>query len=166
MLDHVDYDSGDFNKYVDGLDVFMCPADNPHPSRISLDKWDIGYPFSYGISAALSQRKWQIFAKDASGQVLTADGMMMWILNMSGWYVDDPTIDGDYPSGCNDIGYFHGGGKRANVVCRDNSARTVKWGRAGKSIDTTKTFLFYPGEDVNEGYNYQNKTYYVIEHPW
>ena len=150
-LEGDDYDIGDFNKYVDNMDVFMCPADNPHPSKISLDKWDVGYPFSYGISGALSQRAYQYYAKDASAQLLIGDGMMMWIINMSGWYVDDPNIDGDTPDrACNTLGYFHGGGKRANIACRDNSAKTVSWGSKGKGIDTTKTFVWKNGEDLNQ----------------
>jgi len=153
-LERAGYSLKDFQECISDMNVFRCPSDKPHPSKISKDKWTVeDYPFSYGITRALSQRVKQYFAKDASGQLLIGDGVMMWIHNMSGYYVDDPTLHGDDPYAIsNQLGYFHGRGKRANIVWVDNSAKTVAWGHKGSGIDTSKTFVFWPGEPLNQGW--------------
>ena len=149
-----------FVKTIDNTEVFMCPADDPHPhpmneARAKAEKlWRAkdkdGYKYSYGLSAAATKKQ---FAKDASSQVLSADGVWYEIYNFSAAYVDDPKAKYDEGGNeCNRMGYFHAKEPRANVVCRDGSARTVKYGEKGKEIDTNEVFLFKKGEALTEKY--------------
>ena len=144
----------DINKYVDTVEIFKCPSDKPHPHRINQDRansWVFNpYVYSYAIGVACSQK---IFDKDASSQILAADGVWSWDQNHSAFYLDDPNSGFSNPSWwSNCIGYFHGRATRATVVCRDNSAKNVRWGTRGNQIDTKQIFFGKPGEDLNAFY--------------
>jgi prepilin-type N-terminal cleavage/methylation domain-containing protein len=144
----------DFMKVSDTLEVFKCPGDKPHPHRINLDRstsWSFKpYAYSYTIGVASVQK---MFDKDASGQILSADGVWDWGQNHSAFYLDDPNSGFANPSWWSScIGYFHGRGTRAIVVSRDNSSRTVRWGTRGNLINTKELFWGKPGEDLNAFY--------------
>jgi prepilin-type N-terminal cleavage/methylation domain-containing protein len=153
-----------FTKVVDNMEVFMCPGDNPHPHRINYARasaWpfnpEIEYKYSYGIAVGavgkLSeddngglQRR---LHKNASSQILAADGVWDWIQNYWAAYIDNPNAafdSGGWWSNC--MGYFHGNSRRAVVVCRDGSARTVQYGSNGSNIDTRDVFYYGTSEDL------------------
>ncbi len=146
----------DYTRCVDSVEVFTCPSDKPHPHRINEDRakdWRFwrsaqndGYEHSYGLGVGVSKLghgghenddgTWggSTFHKDASGQILAADGAWNWIQNFSGAYVEDP--DSAFGTGgwwCNCIGYFHGNGSRANVLCRDGRSKSVNYKKMTKT---------------------------------
>ena len=147
-----------FTKAVDNMEVFMCPSDRPHPHRINYDRasdWpfnaEIEYKYSYGIGVgAVIQRSEdddgklvRSLHKDVSTQIMASDGVWNWIQNFHAAYVDDPNAafdSGGWWSNC--IGYFHGNGRRAVVVCRDGSAKTMYYGVRGKGINLEKAFFY------------------------
>jgi prepilin-type N-terminal cleavage/methylation domain-containing protein len=155
----------DFGKYVDNMDIFKCPADNPHPHRINEERaraWGFwrnddndGFEHSYTLCYAATKRDMPggsgpIWAKDASGQMITADGVWTWTECLDSPYVDDPSA-GAFTNGwyANTIGFFHGNGKRATFIARDNSYRGLFWGSQGRGIDTGLTFCGASGEPLN-----------------
>ncbi len=146
-----------FIKTVDNWKVFMCPGDRPHPHRINIDRsknWNFwrtaqndGYEHSYAIGVQASAKR---FDKDSSAQVLAADGVWDWARNFNAYYLDDPNSAWNQPNWySNCVGYFHGNSSRANVVCRDNSAKSVKWGTKGGGLNTKKVYFFYSGEPIS-----------------
>ena len=147
-----------FTIVVDSLNIFTCPSDKPHPHRINEDRaneWRFEvYEYSYGINHSITEgegyHRLTKLDKDASSQVLVADGVWSWICNFTGNYVDDPDSSFDTQGWwCNCIGYFHGNGRVANLVCRDGSGKSVKYGVRGKGIDTEDIFFGERGEPLN-----------------
>ena len=149
----------DWEKYIDNMEVFMCPSDKPHPHRINEGRsraWSFwreadhdGFEYSYTISFPCERRNnsGPILDKNASGQMLSADGVWPWTENLSAFYLDDPNNGWDNPTWfCNTVGYFHRG--RANVVCRDGSGRSIRWGKKGSGLDTNETHNGLAGESL------------------
>jgi type II secretory pathway pseudopilin PulG len=158
----------DFGKYVDALDIYNCPGDKPHPHRINEGRaraWNFwrdddndGYEYSYTICYAATKRNavGPIEAKDASGQMLSADGVWTWTENLSGYYLDSPNNAWNNPTWyCNTVGYFHRGGKAATVVCRDNSVKSIAWGSGGRGLNMYEVFCGEPGEEINGAWYYR-----------
>jgi prepilin-type N-terminal cleavage/methylation domain-containing protein len=157
-----------FVKTVDNWQVFLCPGDKPHPHRINTDRakgWNFwraaqndGYEHSYGIGVASSseghedddRKVIRTYHKDASSQILAADGVWDWIQNFSAAYVEDPN-SGFNQGGwwCNCIGYFHGNSTRANVVCRDGSATGVNYSSVKKSSGRKNVFFWGRNESLD-----------------
>ena len=149
----------DFSKTIDNVGVFKCASDKPHPHRINRERaqaWGLDinfeYHYSYTICYAATKRNavGPIEAKNPSGQMLSADGVWAWTENLSGYYLDNPN-NGFATGGwfCNTVGYFHGNATRALVVCRDNSARTIRWGNNGNGLDMNDVYCGRPGEPIN-----------------
>ena len=138
----------DFIRVIDNREVFMCPGDKPHPHFMNQRRADGGwgpgdpYQFSYAVSPFMN---WKMFHKDASGQVLCADGTWNQIRSFSGHYIDNPNISSGSPEwSSNLMGFFHGNGTRAVIVFRDNSVRVVYWGTQGRGIDGKRNFFVDP----------------------
>jgi hypothetical protein len=147
----------DFQRCIDNTDVFKCPSDNPHPHRINQDRasaWGFNtFDYSYTICVALATSGTPIYAKDASSQILSADGVWTWCQNHSAYYLDDPNSLWNDPSWyCNCIGYFHGNATSAIVVRRDNSVKSLRWGNRGSGISTDDVFFGRPGESLTAFY--------------
>ena len=147
----------DFSKCIDNIDVFKCPSDKPHPHRINIDRaasWGLNtFDYSYTICVALATRGNTTIAKDASAQILSVDGVWTWCQNHTAYYLDDPDCPWNNPTWySNCVGYFHGNSTRAVVVCRDNSAKTIRWGHQGNSINTDLIYFGQPGENLNAFY--------------
>ncbi len=145
----------DFSKTVDSMHVFRCPADNPHPHRINEGRADdFGYnPFeySYTLSAWVVGTKdiLPLYAKDASGQILSADGLWDWSVDLTGYYVDDPGHQWNSPTWrSNTVGYLHGNDS-ANFVLRDGHVENHRWDPAQGLPDTEDVYFREPGEDHN-----------------
>ncbi len=158
----------DFIKCVDNIEMFMCPADKPHPHRMNEARakaWNFwranakdGYEHSYGMGVGVDYKNhiesptgsWvEGYHKDASSQLLAADGVWNWIQNLSATYVDNPNSAFNQPSWyCNCMGYFHGNFKRAVLVCRDGSAKTIHYGTRGRGINTREVFIWGYGESL------------------
>jgi prepilin-type N-terminal cleavage/methylation domain-containing protein len=159
----------DFTKTVDSIEIFACPADKPHPHRINEARsraWNLwradvgdGFEHSYGMGVGVCYEGHiesptggfvTGYHKDASGQLLAADGVWCWIQNLCASYVDDPNSAFNQPFWhCNCMGYFHGNFRRAVVVCRDGSAKTIYYGTEGRSIDTREVFVWGYGEGLD-----------------
>jgi prepilin-type N-terminal cleavage/methylation domain-containing protein len=146
----------DFSKCVDNVEAFKCPGDKPHPHRINEDRassWGFSpFEFSYTICVALAARTngCPLYAKDASGQILSQDGVWTWTECQAAYYLDNPGYGFDYGGWhCNTVGYFHGNSTRSNVVCRDNSVKSVRWGNQGNGLDTNSIYLGEPGETLS-----------------
>lgn len=163
-LEDFDYPPEMFTKTVDDLNVFMCPSDNPHPHRINLDRaktWDYKpYEYSYGINHTISNglgasgpERPQKYHKDASAQVLCADGIWAWMCNFRAWYLEDPNCSFDQPFWhSNTVGYFHGKSGIANIGVRDGSVHSVNYGTKGNGIDTQDKFFGERGESLDYYY--------------
>ncbi len=146
----------DFSKCVDNIEVFKCPGDKPHPHRINTDRaqaWGFNpFEYSYTICVAVAGRthRCPLYAKDASAQILSQDGVWTWTECQAAYYLDSPSNRFDYGGWwCNTVGYFHGNSSRSNIVCRDNSAKSVRWGNKGNGLDTNSIYLGEPGEALN-----------------
>jgi len=145
-----------FTKTVDDLKVFMCPSDNPHPHRINLDRaktWGYKpYEYSYGINHTISfglGASDPKYHKDASSQVLCADGIWPWMCNFRAFYLEDPNCSFGQPLWhSNTVGYFHGRSTIANVGVRDGSVHSVNYGTKGNGIDTQDKFFGEIGETL------------------
>ena len=157
-----------FTRVLDNLEVFMCPSDKPHPHRINADRareWSFeseagGYKYSYGIGyaasfgASISETTGQLVRslhKNASAQICIADSTWSWVANYSGYYVDDPNSQWNYPQWySNGTGYFHGKYNSVNVFCRDGSAKWQQYGKAGGGISFRKAFFWGTRESKDE----------------
>jgi prepilin-type N-terminal cleavage/methylation domain-containing protein len=152
-------------RCVDSVEIFRCPSDRPHPHRINIDRaqsWNFwreaerdGYEHSYGIGVGVSKNgcgghekddgSWggPTFHRNASAQILAADAVWNWIQNFSAGYIDDPN-SGFNTNGwwCNCIGYFHGNATRANVVCRDGSARGISYREMTSESNVKRVFFW------------------------
>ena len=152
------------SKFLDGVSVLKCPADNPHPHRMNLDKVSqmagnpegMLYSYSLAIPACKgpAHRDWD---KDSSGQIAISDGFFYWAVNFSAVWIDDPNASHDSgpPPGynMNTFGYFHGKQNTGNAVTRDNSVKTIKYLRKdGANIDCTKVFFGHPTDTVYSSY--------------
>ena len=147
-----------FTKVIDNIGLFQCPSDKPHPHRISTQRanaWGFQpYKYGYGISHFLGQGiDWlglTKYAKDASSQALSNDGIWSWIVNFSADWLDDPQYGFDHPSWSdNTLGYYHGiRGGTANLGMRDGSARSVRWGSKGNSISTKDAYFEKSAESL------------------
>ena len=167
------YPPEDFSKVIDNDKVFTCPGDKPHPHRINHDRavtWNFesaagGYKYSYGIAVAAqgpgkggkgmsltdNGRVVENLHKNASGQILVADGVWPWIRNYSGYYVDNPNSAWNQPAWySNCIGYFHGNSTTVDVLCCDGSVKSQKWGNKGSGIRPERAFFWGVNESVDE----------------
>ena len=87
-----------YQKYVDNIDVFMCPSDKPHPHYINQDRADtwgfLPHDYSYSINHFLTWGEWWLVPtiehKNASGQILCIDGLWSWAYCFSAGYVSNP----------------------------------------------------------------------------
>jgi prepilin-type N-terminal cleavage/methylation domain-containing protein len=154
----------DWQKQIGDPNIFKCASDKPHPHRINQERatsWGfIPFEYSYTIAYAPTRRAGSGPITEVnpatgkkispSNQMISADGVWTWSENLSGYYVDDPNATFSSPAWyCNTVGYFHGRGTRALVVCRDNSARTIRWGNQGSGLDTKDVYIGSPGEAIN-----------------
>lgn len=155
----------DFTRTIEGLKAFSCPSDNPHPHRVN-EEMSVGalgelpYEYSYGIAYPTllgSHRRTTIFHndahfdKDASSQVLHADGLWIVLWNFRASYVDDPGCPWNYPYNySNTVGFFHGRYKVANLACRDGSIKSVNYGEDASGINTNEIFFWERGESIDQ----------------
>lgn len=150
---------GDWQQVIRDRKVFLCPSDKPHPHRINSGRasgWGFNpFEYSYTIGYAPTRRNSSgpILETNLgtgkrispSNQMIAADGVWTWSENLSGYYVDNPNANYATPSWyCNTIGYFHGRGTRAGVVCRDSSVRSIRWGVNGNGLDTKDVISVLP----------------------
>ena len=149
-LESVGMPPEDFSKTVDSMKIFRCPADHPHPHRINEERshaWGFDpYRYSYSINTAVATRSGgaPTYAEDASSQVLSPDGLWTWSMNLSGYYVDDPSGPFSYPSwSCNTVGYFHKGNS-ANFVLRDGHVENHRWNPEEGLPDTEDNYFMEP----------------------
>jgi prepilin-type N-terminal cleavage/methylation domain-containing protein len=143
-----------FIKAADNIGIFTCPGDKPHPHAMNEGRasaWSFEpFEFSYSISPRCT---WKDFGKDASAQVLVPDGTWPFCHNFSGFYVDNPNQNALSPDWfSNQMGYFHGNGRRASMVCRDNSVKGVQWNSDDDRMDTYRTYFYRPGENPHRAY--------------
>ena len=161
-----DWNVEDFTKTIDSLEVFMCPSDDPHPHRLNTDRteaWDLDtYEYSYGMSINLSvclastsefeEHFPSMLDKDASSQILTADGTFMAVYNFRATYVDEPDCAWNSPYWfSNSVAYRHNY-TSADLVCRDGSLKSVRYGHDGSGIDTNDIFFWERGESLDHVY--------------
>ncbi len=80
--------------YIDDEDLYMCPADKPHPSQVNEDRgsaWGFVFDHSYGGAVPALQPSdagpGPYEAYEASKQVLASDGHWIWMQNFSHQYV-------------------------------------------------------------------------------
>ncbi len=142
--------------YVDDRDVFMCPSDNPHPSRINKernDTWGHLFEFSYGLSAivgagdSLGKDNDAFYAKDASAQVLSCDGNWSWMRNFSGNYLEG--IPWNVPNWySNTVAYWHMNNTQINMLCCDGHVKSYRYEK-DRYPDTTEVYFLYAGESHN-----------------
>ncbi len=138
----------DFSKTVDSMEIFRCPADHPHPHRINEDRAnEMGhyntFEYSYTLNVLLHG---PIVAKDASSQVLSADGVWTWSLNLSAHYIGDPGYPWNYPTWrCNTVGYFHKDNS-ANFILLDGHVENHRWDPVEGLPDTEDIYFWEPGE--------------------
>ncbi len=141
-------------KLLDKEQLFHCPKDNPHPSRVNKDRanaWGFKpYEYSYGIAAPASVYSSPGFHKEKSRQILSADSNWTWMQNLSGDYLLGRPYD--YPSWyCNTVAYRHKNNS-ANFLFRDyhvENHRAKFEGSRQIAPDTEKIFFGYPGEPFN-----------------
>jgi prepilin-type N-terminal cleavage/methylation domain-containing protein len=148
----------DFVRAIDNIESFNCPSNKPCLHRINQQRsstWGCQpYKYGYGISHFLTEGWfWHpkpIFARDASCQVLSNDGIWSWTVNFSADWLDNPSYGFDHPSGMdNALGYYHGiNGGTANIGMRDGSVRSVKWGSKGNGISTKDVYYENIGESL------------------
>jgi prepilin-type N-terminal cleavage/methylation domain-containing protein len=148
-----------FLRTIDNPEVFKCPSDKPHPHRINkqrADSWNfMPLEYSYGINGAVSGgenliNRIPVIDKDASAQILTADGVWSWLKNFRAAYVDNPNADFSQPSWySNTLGFFHSSGQVAVVVVRDGSAKVIRYGINASGINTKDVFLNVRGESID-----------------
>jgi len=138
----------DFSKTVDSMDIFRCPADHPHPHRINQERSDAWafnpYEYSYTINVNVV---WKNYHSEVHKQVLSADGLWPWGMNLSGIWVDDPSAGWNHPSWLsNTVGYWHREGG-ANFLLRDTHVETHRY-----PPDTNEIFFGEPGESLHAFY--------------
>jgi prepilin-type processing-associated H-X9-DG protein len=121
-----------------------------------------GADYSYGISSPLAFGAWSMpvfiggkrFDVDmhCSQRVLSADAFWPEIYNLSG----DALVRGDQDVACpslfdNTVGYRHSD-LEANVVFVDGHTEALAFDASapGGGVHTHNTFVYYPGESVNE----------------
>ena len=153
-LESRDLSPEDFTKTVDEDKIFMCPADHPHPHHINEDRaraWNFwrsddedGYQYSYTLSMSCVDKKYHGQTDD---QILSADGLWDWGMNLSGVWVNDPNASWDTPHWySNTVGYWHKGGS-ANLLLRDLHVEIHKY-----PPDTNEVFFGEPGESLDAYY--------------
>ena len=144
----------DFSKTVDSMKIFLCPADHPHPHRINEDRANemgVYNPFEYSYTLNVLLRG-LIVAKDASSQVLSADGVWTWSYNLSAHYIGEPGYPWNYPSWwSNTVGYFHKDNS-ANFVLRDGHIENHRWDPSEGLPDTEDIYFGEPGESHDARY--------------
>ena len=144
-----------FIKAADNIEVFKCPGDKPHPHKMNQDRSD-GWGFdAYEYSYAIAPRcTWKDFHKNVSAQVISADGTWPFCHDFSAGYIHNPNINVETPNWwSNQVGFFHGNGTRAVVVCRDNSAKVVYYGNdKGSGIKPHETFFVNPDANPINSY--------------
>ena len=158
----VEYPPEAFTRTIDNPEVFMCPADNPHPHRINSEKarglgvGNQSFNYSYGINTKVSNGvgiKTEELHKDTSAQVLSADGLWPWLNNFRAQYVDDPNCQWNQPRyNSNTVGFFHGKWNIASVATRDGSIKAVHYGNNARGINTNEIFFGHRGEIIDIRY--------------
>ncbi len=144
----------DFIEVVDDDKIFICPADHLHPHRINEERsraWGFwrssdedGYQYSYAIGTASVFKQYHA---QSDSQILSADGLWTWGMNLSGVWVNDPNAGWDYPTWySNTVGYWHKGGT-ANLLLRDLHVEIHKY-----PPNTNEIFFGEPGESLNAFY--------------
>ncbi len=140
------------DQLLDKEQLFHCPKDNPHPSRVNEDRanaWGLyPYEYKYGISVAAV---WKVFHEDKSQQILCADSNWTWMQDLSGYYLLGAPFD--YPSWySNTVAYRHKNNS-ANFLFRDYHVEnhSAEFDATGRQIgpDREKIFFFPPGEPLN-----------------
>ncbi len=143
-----------FIRTVNHTKIFRCPADHPHPHWINEGRsraWNFwraddedGYQYSYAIGVASVSKQYHA---RADSQILSADGLWPWGMNLSGIWVTDPSAGWNYPSWLsNTVGYWHGRGG-ANFLLRDIHVETHEY-----PADTNQIFFGEPGESLHAFY--------------
>jgi hypothetical protein len=117
------------------------------------------YDYSYGVSCALSSARagpstpiypYAIIDRDASSQILAADGTVFELYNFRADYVHNPDCAWDQPAvWANSVGFFHKP-TSANMVCRDGSVRPVYYEHEGSGINTEEVFFWRRGESIDQ----------------
>ncbi|MBP7748354.1 MAG: prepilin-type N-terminal cleavage/methylation domain-containing protein [Phycisphaerae bacterium] len=179
--------SGIMLTWVDGLydldylgnnDLTFCPTDMRPDEAMKLrgEAWDFwsvnrfgvgetpkrGVRTSYALNITLRYGWPQDLFKDASRQVMAADGWWNWMGNLSADWLCAPRfrqnwsiVQQNWES--NMVGYRHGKDYRANILYRDKHVGWIKprfygnirdW-QINYAIDTVKTFCWLPGEKQN-----------------
>ena len=148
----------DFIRTIDHVKIAICPSDNPHPHRLSVERHTlIPYQYSVGLNHAIipsvgDQGVPSNFNayKDLSSQVLCGDGLDYLLQNFKARYLEVPDCSWDQPHWySNTVGYFHAGARAANMAVRDLSVRSVNYGMNGIGIDTDDIFFYKRGESLD-----------------
>ncbi len=141
--------------YTDNPQVFMCPSDKPHPSRVNQERasaWSLDpYVYSYGIGV---WAHWEEYSKEMAQQIIVADGNWPWMQNLSANYLKGAAWN--YPSWfSNTVSYRHMNNTTANFLCLDGHVASFKASFVGtdasatqKTPDTRKIFFHYSGENI------------------
>jgi hypothetical protein len=149
-----------FLKAADGLDIFSCPSDVPHPNRIDREKseyWGFDpYEYSYMMNYFVSRSglpgspMWtRDLHKDSSGQILAADASFDFMLEFKAPYIENPDCHGNDPYWwSNSVNYCHGKNRAASFLSCDGGAKWAVYGGNGSGINTEHSFFRYPGETI------------------
>lgn len=149
-----------FIQCTDNPQVFMCPSDKPHPSRVNEERanaWNFDpYEYSYTIAvrASVSSNSRPDFHELQAQQVLAACANWTWCQNFSGYYLLGKPFDyKEWYYNC--IAYRHINNTRTNVLCVDGHVESpaVKFEGTGPTAeqilpDTSKVFFAFPDEPI------------------
>jgi len=138
--------------YIQDDGVYMCPADNPHPSQVNDDRakaWGFIFEHSYGIGVpAAAETPHE--AQDASSQVLASEGHWVWQQNFSHQYVygyswSTPnwwasTVSFRHKMGSTGVFVTWGGNVKTRVYTKMEH-------NTGNSDSTKDLFFYRPGEN-------------------
>ncbi len=154
-LEYIGMPPEDFSKTVDSMKIFRCPADHPHPHKINKDRANemgVYKPFEYSYTLNVLLTHPPVLARDASSQVLSADGVWTWGHNLSAHYIGEPAHPWNYPGWwSNTVGYFHKNDS-ANLVLRDGHVENHRWDPAEGLPDTEDIYFGEPGESHDAHY--------------
>lgn len=143
-------------SYVDNIDVFLCPDDDPHPSQVTADKGNSFnfYPFDYSYAMAVEAGTWKpspmFEAEDSSKQVLIADAHWSWMNNFSHEYIYGKPVNA--PTWfSNMVAFRHKKGTAANFMTWGGNTITKMYFQLEDnhegSSSTEDIYFQYPGEN-------------------
>ena len=138
--------------YVEDEQIFRCPADNPHPSRVNKERaraWNYNpFEYSYGISSVAVYGK---IHEQRARQILSGDANWSWMHNLSGYYLLGlPWHTPLWYS--NTVAYRHKNNS-ANFLFHDGHVEGFEarfWLGKQTKPDTNEIFFGRPGEGIND----------------